>query len=130
MTTLTNMKISKKLALASGISVSLLACVGGLALWALNESNAAAVKADHYANKRYLSQKVDANISELALLMANLPTSKQSAQMVERVLGVRKEYAADFQYLKDAATNDEDRGMLRRIEDVIVPWRNGNNQII
>src|ERR1035438_4893881 len=103
-----NMKIGRKLARASGVSVFILACVAGLALWTLNDANTAAARAEHYAHKLLLSQRIDANLSELALLMSNLPTSKHVAQEAERVLAVRKDYAADFLYLKEAATTDED----------------------
>jgi methyl-accepting chemotaxis protein len=127
---LANMKIGKKLALGSGLSILLLACVAGLALWALSQADAAAGKARLYAHKLELAVKIDATLSELALRMSNLAGSRHVGQEAEQVLALRKEYAADFQFLKDAATNDEDRGLLRKIEEVIVPWRDGNNKIM
>jgi len=127
---LTNVKIGKRLALASGVTVLQLACVAGLALWALNASNAAAAKAAFYANQMELAVRVDARISELALDMSNLPFSKQVSRDVDRLMAVRKEYRASFDLLKTSATTDEDRDGLRKIEDVIVPWRDLNNQII
>ncbi len=127
---LANMKIGKKLALGSGLSILLLACVGGLALWALSQANAAAEKAKLYAHKLDLAVQIDATLSELALRMSNLISSRHVGQEAEQVLALRKDYAADFQFLKDAATNDEDRGLLRKIEEVIVPWRDLNNKIM
>jgi len=127
---LADMKIGSKLALASLISVFLLACVAGLSLWALSSASAAAAKAQHYAHKLDLSVKLDATLCELALRMANLPTAKNVAEETEQVLALRKEYATDFEYLKTNATTDEDRGLLHKIEEVIVPWRDLNNRVM
>ena len=57
-----NMKIGKKLALASGVSIFLLACVAGLALWALNDASAASAKAEHYAYKLNLVGKISTKV--------------------------------------------------------------------
>jgi len=130
MNTLTNMKIGKRLALASVISSLLLACVAGLALWALNASDAAATKASLYAHKLDLTDKMDARLSELALVMSGLPTSKQVSRDVEQVMAARKAYKEAFDFLKANATTDEDRDLLHKIEDVIVPWRELNNQTV
>jgi methyl-accepting chemotaxis protein len=125
---LADIRISKKLAIASASSILQLACIAGLSLWVLGDSNAKTDKALHYAYKLDLAVKLDTRLSELALHMANLPTSKHLAQEAEQVLALRKEYAADFEYLRASATTDEDRGLLAKIEEVIVPWRNLNNQ--
>jgi len=124
------MKIGKRLALASVISSLLLACVAGLALWALNASDAAATKASLYAHKLDLTDKMDARLSELALVMSGLPTSKQVSRDVEQVMAARKAYKEAFDFLKANATTDEDRDLLHKIEDVIVPWRELNNQTV
>ena len=128
MNALTNMKIGKRLALASGATVLQLACVAGLALWALNASNAAATKEALYAHKLELAARVDARISELALDMSSLPFSKHVSRDADRVMAVRKEYKESFDFLKANATTDEDREGLGKIEQVIVPWRELNNQ--
>jgi methyl-accepting chemotaxis protein len=128
MNALTNMKIGKRLALASGATVLQLACVAGLALWALNASNAAATKEALYAHKLELAVRVDARVSELALGMSSLPFSKQASRDMDQVMAVRKEYKESFEFLKANATTDEDRDGLGKIEQVIVPWRELNNQ--
>jgi len=125
-----DIKIGKKLVVSSGVSVFLLACVAGLALWALNHATRSAAKAEHYAHKLDLSVKLDATLSELALRMSNLVTYRHVREEAEEVLALRKDYAADFKYLKDGATTDEDRSLLRKIEEVIAPWRDLNNQIM
>jgi methyl-accepting chemotaxis protein len=128
MNALTNMKIGKRLALASGATVLQLACVAGLALWALNASDAAATKEALYAHKLELAVRVDARVSELALGMSSLPFSKQASRDMDQVMAVRKEYKESFEFLKANATTDEDRDGLGKIEQVIVPWRELNNQ--
>ena len=127
---LANVKIGRKLAILSVASVLQLACLAGLFLWALSDSNSAAANALHYAHKLDLAQKLDTRLSELALRMSNLPISKQADQEVEQVLALRKEYATDFEYLKASSTTDEDRGLLGKIEEVLVPWRDLNNRIM
>jgi methyl-accepting chemotaxis protein len=62
--------------------------------------------------------------------MLALPTSKQVSRDVEHVMAARKEYKEAFDFLKEKATTDEDRDLLHKIEDVIVPWRDSNNQIM
>ena len=96
----------------------------------VKQANAAAEKAKLYAHKLDLAVQIDATLSELALRMSNLISSRHVGQEAEQVLALRKDYAADFQFLKDAATNDEDRGLLRKIEEVIIPWRDLNNKIM
>jgi methyl-accepting chemotaxis protein len=130
MSKLADVTIPKKLAIASIASVLQLVCLAGLSLWALADSNSAAEKAQHYAYKLGLGEKLDSRASELALRMGNLPTSRHVGQEVEQVMSLRQDYATDFGYLKANATTDEDRGLLARIDEVIVPWRDWNNQII
>ena len=96
----TNLKIGKKLAVASIASVLQLTCVAGLSLWALSGSNRTAAKAENYAHKLDLSQKIEAKIAELALHISTLSTSEQVGQEVETILALRKGYAADFEYLE------------------------------
>jgi methyl-accepting chemotaxis protein len=47
---------------------------------------------------------------------------------MDQVMAVRKEYKESFEFLKANATTDEDRDGLHKIEEVIVPWRELNNQ--
>jgi methyl-accepting chemotaxis protein len=130
MNKLADMKIGKKLALASGVSVFLLACVAGLALWALNDASAAAAKAQHYAYKLNQVEKIGAKTLDIALVVRNLPSSRQVSRDVDRVLVVRKDYREALQELAADATTDEDRSLLRKIEETATPWRDLNNKVI
>jgi methyl-accepting chemotaxis protein len=125
-----NMKIGKKLALASGVSIFLLACVAGLALWALNDASAASAKAEHYAYKLNLVGKISTKVLDTAVWVNNLPTSRQLSRDVERVTVARKDYADALEYLKAGATTDQDRGLLRKIEVGVAPLRDLNNQVV
>jgi len=130
MNKLGDMKIGKKLALASVASVLQLACVAGLALWALSDTNSATAKVEHYAHKLDLTETIDARLSEMALRISNLSASRQVSQDVERAMTLRKEYWDALEYLKTNATTDEDRGLLHKIEEVVVPWREFNNRVM
>jgi methyl-accepting chemotaxis protein len=130
MNKLADMKIGKKLALVFGVSVFLLACVAGLALWALNDASAAAAKAQHYAYKLNQVEKIGAKTLDIALVVRNLPSSKQVSRDVDRVLAVRKDYREALQELAAGATTDEDRSLLRKIEETATPWRDLNNKVI
>jgi hypothetical protein len=125
-----NMKIGKKLALASGVSVFLLACVAGLALWTLNDAGAAAAKAEHYAYKLNLVDKINASLSETALRMGNGLTSRHANHDVDLVTDARKEYMDALEYLKSSATTDEDRALLRKVEEAVAPWRDVNIRVV
>jgi methyl-accepting chemotaxis protein len=130
MSKLANMKIGRKLALATVASVLQLACVAGLALWALRDAESAAVKVEYYAHKMDLVEKIDVSLSEIALRMISLPTSKQVSHDLDRVTAARKEYMEALEYLKGSTVTDEDRGLLRNIEEVVVPWRDLNMRIM
>jgi len=125
-----NFKIEKKLALLATASVLELACIAGLALWALSDSTAAADKTQRYAHKLNLAEQIDVNLSELALNVASLPSSKHVSRDVEGVMALRKQLAAKIEFLKANATTDEDRGLLRKIDEAVAPWRDYNNQVI
>ena len=127
---LTDIQVGKKLALLSAVSASLLACVTGLALWALNDANAAAAKAQHYPYKLNLEEKINASLSEIAVRIGNVVTSGQVSGDMDRVMAARKEYTDALEYLKKGATTDEDRGLLRKIEEVVAPWRDSNNRVV
>jgi hypothetical protein len=127
---LANLKIGRKLAISTVAAALQLGCLAGLSLWALGDSNSAATKALHYAHKMNLAQKLDSRLSEVALRMSSLPTSKHPGQDADLVLALRKDYATDLAYLKANATTDEDRGLLAKIDEVVVPWRDLNNQIM
>jgi len=127
---LTDIQVGKKLALLSAVSASLLACVTGLALWALNDANASAAKAQHYAYKLNLEEKINASLSEIAVRIGNVVTSGQVSGDMDRVMAARKEYTDALEYLKKGATTDEDRGLLRKIEEVVAPWRDSNNRVV
>jgi CHASE3 domain sensor protein len=130
MSKLSDIKIGKQLALAFGVGVVLLACVAGLSIWALNSASIAGTKSKQYAHKLNLAVQLDATLSALALRMTNLVTTRNVTQCVEQVLALRKQYATDLEYLKTNATTDEDRGMLRIIQEVVVSWRDLNNRIM
>ena len=130
MNKLSNIKIGKKLALGFGAGVLQLAVLAGLALWAMSAINSASEKAQQESQKSITAMKVNATLSELALRMTTLATSKRVSQDAEEVLAVRKVYAADFEYLKANAVTDEGKRQLGNIEAAIVPWREANNRIM
>ena len=130
MNKLSNVKIGKKLALGFGAGVLQLAVLAGLALWAMGAINSAVEKAQQESHKSIVAMRVSGSLSELALRMTSLATSKRVSQDVEEVLAVRKEYAADFEYLKANAVTDEGKRQLGNIEAAIVPWREANNRIM
>jgi methyl-accepting chemotaxis protein len=130
MNKLSDIKISRKLALASFASVLQLACVAGLSLWALSGANSAADTAQHQAFKLQLSVRAAACLSELALHVTNLPTTKHADQELQEVQALRKEYAAALEYLNKDAATDEARRLLGEIDAAIASWRNSNDRII
>jgi len=130
MNKLSDIKISRKLALASVASILQLACVAGLSLWAFSEANSAADMAQHHAFKLQLSERTAACLSELALHMTNLPTVKHGGQEVQEVQALRKEYAAALDYFRKDAATDEGRRLLREIDEAIAPWRDFNDRIM
>ncbi len=130
MSKLTDIKIGNKLALVSAVSTFLLAFVAGLALWALSDTTAVSEKAQQYAYKLSQVDKIGARLAEIAVRVNNLPTSREVSRDVDRMMAGRKEYRDALEFLKSSATTDEDRGLLRKIEEVVGPWRDLNTQVI
>jgi methyl-accepting chemotaxis protein len=130
MTSISNLKIGKKLALASLASLLQLACLAGLSLWALNDLNSAAAKAEHYALKMNVAQKIVDRQSEIALRIGNLPATRQLSRDVEEIMTLSKEYSEGFDFLRKEATTDEDRGKLLTIEQLAAPDRDYNHRIV
>ncbi|HUO29703.1 MAG TPA: methyl-accepting chemotaxis protein [Bryobacteraceae bacterium] len=125
-----NMTIGKKLGVLSGANVFLMACVAGLALWGLNDGAALAAKTQLYAHKLELTERIEGRLLELSTCVANLPTSKHVTQDVDRIAAARKEYSEALEFLKNRATTDEDRVLLRKFDEVIGPWREYNGQVV
>ena len=85
------MKIGRKLALASGAGMLQLVFLAGLSIWALNNTNSAADKAQDYAHKLNQAVRIEGSLSEIAMRMSNLPVAKQIDREADRILALRKE---------------------------------------
>ena len=130
MSRLADIKIGKKLGVAFGIAVLQLACLAGVALWALGAADSAAEKAQEYAHKQNLALKVSGSLSELAMHINALLTSGQAGRETEAVGELRKEYAGAIDYLRSHTVTGEGRRQLNNMDQAIAPWREVNNRIM
>lgn len=130
MTRLSDIRISRKLFFVSALTALQILLFAGLAVQAMKVADTTAAKAAHYSYKLKVAVGVQASLSELALHISNLPNTRQVEQEVQAVMAARKEYAAGLAYLKENATTDEDRRILNKINEAIIPWRELNNRIM
>jgi len=125
-----NITIGKKVAFVSGAGVLLLAGAVGLSLWVLSMANSASDRSHLESLKMTLATRVDGLLSQFPAAMTSVVTAKHPIREVDDVLALRKEYSGFFAQLKAASVADEDRRLLKNVEDAIVPWRELNNGIM
>jgi methyl-accepting chemotaxis protein len=125
-----NVKIGRKLLLMSIGALLQLLLIAGLSLQALNDSNAAAEKAQHYAHKMDLAEKMDSWQLEMGLLLANLSDSRQREADVARVAAIEKDYRGEIEYFKQSASTDEDRKLVGEIERAFSEWESATGDTL
>ena len=112
-----NVKIGRKLLIMSLAGLLQLLLIAGLSLQALNDSSLAAEKAQHYAHKMDVAEKMQGQQLEMALILGGGPAQRRSEADSTRLAALRKEYQEEVEYFKGAATTAEDRSLVGNIAD-------------
>jgi methyl-accepting chemotaxis protein len=121
---LTNLAISKKLALLVGIGLLQSALLGGLA-WRMIESSEEATQQQRAEyDKSIRALRASNQASQASALVAQLLlSSKQEQSVLDHIASVRAEYTAELQKLKELAVTGEGKRLLNEIDSNVVTWR-------
>ena len=130
---LTDQKIGSRLLVGFGILVAFLLGASGLALWGNNAINQGLDTVALYSNKLERVYMLGTALDKVFLDVANLaiaPDTNDLVTLQADIVAQRAIYSENITFLKDAATNDTDKGLLKNIEDAIAPAKEANNQIL
>src|ERR1022692_3331757 len=100
MTSLSNMKIGKRITFVLGGTVLLVGCLAGLALWSVQAIHAAMKNSEGQSRLMTLSQKA-------------------SQETMAQFLPIRADYLAALNELKSSAKTEEDKRQLEQMEQVV-----------
>ncbi len=117
-----NLKIGKKLLLVSIAGLIQMLVISALSLSALNDSNAASEKAQHYAHKMDVAENMDKQELEMALLIGK-SGARLAGPDAEHLASLEKDYEGEIEYFREGATTEEDRGLIAGIRDCFQGWK-------
>ena len=126
-------KIGQRLLIGFGILTILLLGASGLSLWGNNAINQSLDSVIVYSGKLERVYIMGNAIDLVFLDVGNLSLAPDTADLSKLQADVeaqRATYKENLTYLKDAATNDTDRGLLKNIEDALATGREANNEIL
>jgi methyl-accepting chemotaxis protein len=109
MTSLSNMKIGKKIALVLGAIVLILASLSGLSLWGISANQKQATLMAQRITKARLAEKITGDTAAIAMNMSKMLLEKTSSQELLDKISVRKksrtEALEEFKRLADTPTS-------------------------
>jgi len=128
---LADIRIGRRLALAFGGGVLQIACLGGLALWAVHAIDTARQESDHERQMMITAEKVAADEGEIAQRVATMVLSPhRNEEILSELLGIRKEYLAAFENLRSGTATDAERQQLSEAEGAAKEWREADNEVL
>jgi len=126
-----DVKIGKKLAIMSGAGIFIVLSLAVFALWALSAIRSAMAESEAQAHLVVLSQVVQSDVGGIGQRVATMVASKRNAGELEtELLALRKDYLASLDELKLAASTDEEKRLLGKIDDAATRWRDADNQLL
>jgi methyl-accepting chemotaxis protein len=131
MTSLSNMKIGKRITFVLGGTVLLVGCLAGLALWSVQAIHAAMKNSEGQSRLMTLTEKISADLGAIAQRVAVMTLSQEaSPETMAEFLPIRADYLAALNELKSSAKTEEDKRQLDQMEQVVTPWREADNRLI
>ena len=128
---LADIRIGRRLALAFGGGVLQIACLGGLALWAVHAIDTARQESDHERQMMITAEKVAADEGAIAQRVATMVLSPhRNEEILSELLGIRKEYLAAFENLRSGTATDAERQQLSEAEGAAKEWREADNEVL
>ena len=129
MTRLADIRIGRRLGLAFGGGVLQIACLGGLALWAVHAIDTARQESDRERQTMITAEKVSADQGAIAQRVATMVLSPhRNDEILGELLGIRKEYLAAFDGLRSGSATDAERQQLSEAEGAAKEWREADNE--
>jgi methyl-accepting chemotaxis protein len=136
MTMLANLKISKKLSLLLGVSVTALLLLGGISFWALSSLHSSAAVLAEEMDRTADAHQITGNINRSSMLIGHQALQKNCSSCHDNIssptgdLTSRKAYIAQLQELKARDTSAEGQRLIAQFEAAAAQWRSGNNRTL
>jgi methyl-accepting chemotaxis protein len=126
-----NLKVARKLGLLVGSGLVQLAVVAGLLLWAIHSLDVSDNAGDLENRKMVAALQILADQSGVAMYLGQMIISGQIVpEAREKLLSMRQEYRAILEDAKNKAVTEEDKRLLRAIDEKATAWRDANNRAI
>lgn len=145
MNMLSNMKLGKKIGLASGAMVALLICTLLLSLWSMGRIKSAQEDSRRQALRTSQTQDAQAHIPKAVMYLGTVLMHEEGAtakrcnscheersksQLLAPMEKERAEYTASLRDLRESITNDEDRRLLASVDQAVTELEATNAKVV
>jgi len=128
-----DLKIGRRLLYSFGILIVLLLAANGLALWGNNAINQGLDNVVVYSGKvekvYQMSNALDKNFIDVSLVAMSGDTNRLNETQKD-ITSNRAVYDDLINYFKNEPTNDQDKGLLKKIDDITLKVKGPNNEIL
>src|SRR5438876_11851540 len=113
-----NLRVTRKLALLVGTGLLQLAAVAGLLLWAIHSLGVADSAGNLENRKMVAAHQIVTDQSGVAMYLGQMVISGQIVpEARDKLLAMRQEYRAILEDAKNKALTEEDKRLLRTIDE-------------
>jgi len=131
MTSISNIKIGRRLTLVFGGTVLLVLCLTALALWSVRAMHAAMKASDRESHMTALAERIAGDVGAIAQRVATMTLAKQAVpEIMAQLLEKRADYLATFEEFSTMQVTEDDKRHLKEAEDAATQWRGADNRLI
>jgi len=131
MASISNIKIGRKLALATGAPVLLILCLTGLGTWSVRAIHRDMNASEAESHMTALAGRISGDMGGIAQRIATMTLSRQAGpEILAQLLAKRAEYLATFAEFRSMQVTEEDNRMLARMDQATAQWRTADNSLI
>lgn len=131
---LTNLNIGRRLGLAFGLVMALLALSGGYAIYSIEQMGKDFNKVVNlYGEENELASGIQFEMQSInryirTILLMDDPT--EIKKNIEKIQASREIYAKNFEALKGLAQSEQAKTLVKKLEDDMVPARKDNGEVL
>jgi len=131
MTSLSNIKIGRKLTLVFGGTVLLVLCLTALALWSVRAIHAAMKASERESHMTALAERIAGDVGAIAQRVATMTLAKEAVPgIMAQLLAKRADYLATFEEFRTMQVTEDDKRHLKEAEETATQWREADNRLI
>ena len=131
MTSISNMKIGRKIGLAFGCTVFMVVSLEGLAQWSMQAIHAAMKAPEKESHMMLLAEKISADLGSIGQRVATMTASGHTnRETMDQLKAKRADYLAALDELKSTDASEEGKRSLAQAEQAATQWREADNRLI